>query len=222
MFGSVATWNIHTPFAMPSDQEAFVRDLVRRGIAEARALGTMDVFMGALAPDLLAIVSLYETNDDAVAAAEWAQRFVEREYRDVVDVIDRPVGPAFELRQFINVDPSDFPGITEDPAPMIANFVTWRLDPVLQTTDRLAPFLSRVWHDSFPALRAVGLCDIVCVQIHPDELLALRLFVPRANELPLFSAAIAEAEERFSHFGMVESVRTGLGWDSQLLLDYLQ
>jgi hypothetical protein len=221
MLGSVATWKINAPFLLPSEQEAFVRDLVRRGIGEARTHGVIDVFMAALAPDILNIVSLFETQAETDAATEWAKRFVAREYQDVVTVIDRPVGPAFELRQFIDIDPADLPAVTDGPAPMVAQFVTWRLDPAMQLPDRLEMLLTRVWRDSFPALRVAGLCDIVSVQIHPDELLALRLFVPHAAEHPRFHAAIAEKEQRFMPHGVVESVRAGLGWDSQLLLDYL-
>jgi hypothetical protein len=220
MFGSVATWKIRAPFGSPSDQEAFIRDLVQRGIKEARAQGVIDVFMGALAPDLLTIISLFETEDEAVAADEVAKRFVAREYRDSVEVIDKAIGPAFELRQFIDVDPADFPTLIDSPEPLVAQFVAWRLSPAMQSPDHLEALLTRVWHDSFPELRAVGLCDICSVQIRPDELLTLRLFSPGADENPLFQAAIAGKEHRFHPHAVVERVRVGLGWDSQLLLDY--
>jgi hypothetical protein len=217
MFGSVATWKIHSPFDSPSDQEEFVRDLVRHGIKDARAQWAVDMFMGALAPDLLITVSLYETRDDALAAAAAAKGFVAREYQGVIEVIDKVIGSAFELRQFLDVDPASFLAVREDTAPMIAQFVTWRLKSDMQEPDDLATALTNVWSDVFPVLRAVGLCDIVAVQTRPDELLALRLFLPHADELPGFDAAIAEVERRFNAHGIVASARVGLGWDSQHL-----
>lgn len=218
MFAIVTTWRLHESIRTAAERDIFVRALLTDGIEIVRRAGVLDVMMIEVEPDLLLVVSVFETEEEADAAHQLMNPFITDRFGDHLELISRVIGRAYDPPRIVGADRVHTQFWRAEADAMYANLVTWRLDPSIRPPDVLADHLRGVWTQYSQLLSQRGLLDVLVVRTSEETMLAIRLYEDLA-------AGDAEYQQAVNSLGIeytskVEAIKTEVGraFDVPLLL----
>src|SRR6478735_5652657 len=159
MHATVTTWCLRNPPRDVAEFDRRVRTLMKGGIELGRQIGVVDVLIIEFDPNMLLIVSLYETLDEAVDAGPHVLHYVDEGFADQLAPIDRDEAQQWRL----------------EATQMYGNASTWHLDPSIRAPDAFEAYASRLMAESFPTLQSLALLDAFGVRVSNDTLFVLRL-----------------------------------------------
>jgi hypothetical protein len=188
MHATVTTWCLRHPPRDTAEFDRRLRALMKGGIELGRRIGVVDVLIVAFDPNMLLIVTLYETLDEAMEAGPHVLHYVREGFADQLELVSRVAGQAFETSQFAPVDRDETQQWRLDAAQMYGNAATWHLDPSIRSPEAFEAFVSDVMAKSYERLKNRGLLDAFGVRISNDELLVLRL----CSDPAIFDAIYSE------------------------------
>lgn len=175
MHATVTTWCLRNPPRDVADFDRRVRALMQGGIELGRQIGVVDVLIIEFDPNMLLIVSLYETLDEAVDAGPHVLHYVDEGFADQLGLISRAEGQAFETAQFAPIDRDEAQQWRLEATQMYGNASTWHLDPSIRAPADFEAYVSKLMEESFPTLQSLGLLDAFGVRVSNDTLFVLRL-----------------------------------------------
>jgi hypothetical protein len=189
MFATVTTWRLAESVQLPDAQDRFLREMTAGAIGIVRDRGVLDVVIVEVEPDLLIVVSSYETLEDAQASGPPLLRYITERFSDRIELISRSIGPAFEPSQFVDIEETAVRQWRDEATAMYARISYTRLDPSIREPDAFMTYLAGFADEVMAMLSRLGLLDVLLVRISDDTLMSLRLF----EDPVAFDAAMREA-----------------------------
>lgn len=216
MYASITTWTLH-PSVRESDAVFKVlQDLVRTKVEIARSVGMVDSVLIYLEPETVVGISVYESEEDALAAAPIAREAIEASFTGSLRVERREVGPVYDVSPPHSVH-HDHPWRHESEA-MYATLSTWRMTPELQAPGAFDRFLVDGNRTYFPVLRRMGVLDAMFIPHGEDQLAVLDLYGDPIEGHAVYEEAVAALAEYIDGKLEPQEVRTGRAYDIPLLL----
>jgi hypothetical protein len=171
MFATVTTWRLDESLRETRAYEGFVRDLVRRNIGIARQAGMIDSIMINVEPDLLIGVGVYETEEEAEAAAPLAKRAAAMQ-ADKLEFISRVMGRMDDMPSLPGRPPFDANG----GARMHATVTTWRLHESLRAEPAYTAFLRGVMEQNLALALEIGLLDTMIIRTSDEGGISIGMY----------------------------------------------
>jgi hypothetical protein len=219
MHATVSTWRIHESISTTVERDDLVRDLLANGIEIVRRAGVLDVMMIEVDPDLLMIVSVFETLEEANAAGELTPQFVADNYSGKLELVNRVTDRAYDPPRIVGLNRLDSRLWRGEAEAMHANLVTWRLDPSILSPESLGAHLRGVWENFSPLLLQIGLLDVLVVRTSEDTMLAIRLYADRQSGDAAYDQAVRRLGTEYTSKVSVVEKAVGRAFDVPQLLN---
>jgi hypothetical protein len=219
MFATVTTWRMAPSLQTEEAQNRILPELTSRALEIARQFGILDFIMIPVNVDTLMVVSCYETEGDARDSGPPLLSFLNDQYGDKLDLLDRTLGPAWEPSDFLVLNRTEPYQWRDAAEAMYGNVNVYQIDPSIREPAALKAYFDSLSEEFLTVLSDVDLLDMLVVRTSEEHLIVLRLF----ENPDAFDRAMAEAQKAFSperfagKITVIENMR-GRAFDANFLL----
>jgi hypothetical protein len=193
MYATVITWRLHESIRDEDAYDAFLREMVGRNIDFARRVGMLDALMMHVEPDTMIGIAVYESAEEAAAAAPIASD-MKVTYESALEFVDRVGGPMNDMPSLPG-RPS--PTETDGALPTYASISTWRLAESLRDEAVFDAYVKRVMEQNVALANEVGLLDVMVIRVSEETIMTVGMYESREAVEAAIQRSTRLYQERF-------------------------
>jgi hypothetical protein len=218
MFAAVTSWQFGDSHREPAAQHAFLRDLVRTGVARVREAGAVDIVLILLAPDRFTSVVCFEDMETLNATRLITQAVLAEHFADALIPLGRETGKLFEPYQSLAQDRQEMISRREQSGGTDVYLARWSVgEQVL--AEGVEQWVRSIWSSNTDFLQELGLLDRMVIQVAPDQLLALNFFPAGEDGAGRYHQAITNRPKMLENQATFVAGEVGRAFDIPEILD---